>query len=164
MPLDNKGLEVGQIAPQWELKGTNGRAVSLASLRGRPVLLFFFRGTWCPSCRRQMEQIRDEWERIEPLTQVVSIVGQEEAPVREFLERTPLPYPLLCDPNRKVIEAHNVYQKFGLSGFRIAHPTTLIIDSVGIVRYCYVGSSQFDRPDLEEVIRELQVLTTLKIQ
>lgn len=162
MPLQNKGLEVGEQAPEWELQNIDGRKVRLSQFRGRPLLLFFFRGTWCPSCRKQMEQVRDQWAQLESLAQVVSIVGQDAAPVRDFLQRNPLPFTLLPDPDRKVIEAHNVYQKFGLTGFRIAHPTTLVLDGEGVVRYCYVGDSQFDRPDLDAVIRELENLNRVR--
>jgi peroxiredoxin Q/BCP len=162
MPLENKGLEIGQTAPNWELLGLAGEKVSLSQFRGRPLLLLFFRGTWCPSCRKQMEHFRDQWSRIEPLAQVVGIVGQDAQPVRDFLSRNPLPYPLLPDPDRQVIQLHNVYQRFSLTGFKIAHPTTLIIDGSGIVRYCYVGDSQFDRPDLEAVIRELESLSQVR--
>lgn len=158
MPLENKGIEIGHAAPEWQLTGLDGQLVSLRQFQGSPLLLFFFRGTWCPSCRKQMEQIRDEWRRIGPLAKVVGIVGQDAPAIKDFVARNPLPFPLLSDPDRQVIEAHNIYQRFSLTGFRIAHPTTLLIDQEGVVRYCYVGSSQFDRPNLEEVIAELHKL------
>ncbi len=153
-----KGLEIGQPAPSWELTASDGRKVRPSRFLGRPLLIFFFRGTWCPSCRQQMEQIRSSWSEIEPLARVIGIVGQEEGKVQSFLAEHPLPFPLLSDATREVIEAHNIYQRFGLNGFRIAYPTTLIVDRDSYVRYCYVGQSPFDRPDLKEVMQQLRNL------
>ncbi len=161
MSIANKGLEVGQPAPYWELLGIDGRKVSLDQFRGRPLLMFFFRGTWCPNCRRQMEDIRNQWERIAPLAQVVGVVGQGDRETADYMARNQLPFPLLPDPSRSIIKSYGVYQFFSLNAFRIAHPTTLIIDSAGLVHFCYVGESQFDRPDLDHIVSELQNLRRL---
>lgn len=161
MAQEDKGLEVGAAAPYWEVRAADGRRINLTQFRGRPLLMFFFRGTWCPTCRKQMEDIRNQWARIEPLAQVVGFVGQGERETQEYLARNPLPFPLLPDPNRAIIKAYGVFQRFSINGFRIAHPTTLIINGQGIVHFCYVGDSQFDRPDLESITRELRNLQRL---
>ena len=123
-------------------------------------MLFFFRGTWCPNCRKQMQSVAAEWERIEPVAAVIGIVGQDSRTTEDFLARNPLPFPLLPDPDREVVKQFGVFQRFSLEGFRIAYPSTLIIDAQGIVRYCYVGESQFDRPDLRQILHELDVMTS----
>ncbi len=105
-----------------------------------------------------MESVAAEWKRIEPLAAVVGIVGQDSRTTEDFLARNPLPFPLLPDPDREVVKQFGVFQRLSLEGFRIAYPSTLIIDEEGIVRYCYVGESQFDRPDLRQIISELGVL------
>ncbi len=155
MPLENKGIQVGQLGPDWELQTVQGEKFTFRQFRGQNLLLFFFRGTWCPSCRGQMEMIRDNWGTIQGFAQVIGIVGENPRQTKEFLDRNPLPFPLLADPTRKVIEDHNIYKQFSLDGFRIARPTTIIYDRHGIVRYCYVGSSQFDRPSITELLTEL---------
>jgi peroxiredoxin Q/BCP len=162
MPLPDKGIEIGQPAPYWELKGPEGQLIKSTEFSGRSLLLFFFRGTWCPSCRDQMQKISVMWERIKSLAPAIGIAGENQPSINRFLTRHPLPFPLISDPTRQVIEAHNVYQKWGLYGFNIAHPSTLVIDREGLVRYCYVGSRPFDRPDLEEVLLELKGLFSLE--
>ncbi len=157
----NKGLEVGQVAPAWTLVNDQGRRMTLAQFKGRPLVMFFFRGTWCPTCRKQMADISQRWANLSPLAQVVGIVAQSEAETRNYLSRNSLPFPLLPDPDREVIKAYGVYQRFGLNGFRTAHPTTLIIRPDGIIHLCYVGDSQFDRPDLNNIIQELGGLQKL---
>jgi peroxiredoxin Q/BCP len=157
---DNKhrGLEVGEIAPEWNLKGPDGKLIGLFRYFNQPLLMFFFRGTWCQSCLKQIEQIQDAWSEIEPLVQVVGIMRDSESRINEYLAEGPLPFPLIADPSAKVIQLHNVYQRFGLNGFRIAYPTTIILDRNHIVRYCYVGLTQFDRPEISEVLAELHKL------
>jgi peroxiredoxin Q/BCP len=157
-----RGLEVGRPGVNWELTAPDGKLITSNQFLGRPLLMFFFRGTWCPSCRSQMLQLRDNWEKLEAVSNVVGIVSEEPNMTREFLSHNPLPYLLLPDPERNVVEAHNIYRKFGLDGFRVAIPTTIILDSIGIVRYCYVGNSQFDRPSIDEVVRELVRLPMVK--
>lgn len=151
------GIEVGQKAPEWTLKNTEGQTVTLLQYRGRAVVMFFFRGTWCPNCRKQMEQIRERYDNLKVYAEVIGIVGQGEKEARDYLARNPLPYPMLVDPDRETIKLYGVYQFFGLNGFNVAHPSTIIIDREGVVRYCYVGG-QFDRPDLADILTQLQNL------
>lgn len=160
LPHDNKqkGLEVGELAPTWMLKDLDGKLTGLFRYFGQPLVLFFFRGTWCASCRQQIAQITAEWSRISPLAEVVGVMRENEKSIRDFLSHNSIPFPLLADPEANVIKLHNVYQRFGLNGFRIANPTVLILDRDQVVQYCYVGLTQFDRPDLSEVIAELEKL------
>ncbi len=160
MPLLDKGLTIGQSAPRWQLAGLDDKLVSLDQFQGQPVLLIFLRGTWCPNCRKQMETVRSEWARVAPLARVVAIVSQPAPEISDYLSRNPMPFSLLSDPNREVIKQYGVYQRLSLDGFRIAYPSTMIIDRGGVVRYSYVGGSQFDRPDFNQVINELEKLKT----
>ncbi|MDB5083090.1 MAG: resA 1 [Chloroflexi bacterium] len=160
MALADKGLTLGTLAPAWQLAGLDDKLVSLDQFQGQPVLLIFLRGTWCPNCRKQMETVRNEWSRVAPLARVIAIVSQAGPEVSDYLSRNPMPFPLLPDPNRDVIKLYGVYQRLGLDGFRVAYPTTMIIDQGGIVRYSYVGGSQFDRPDFNQVLVELEKLKT----
>jgi thioredoxin-dependent peroxiredoxin len=160
MPLADKGLTIGELAPRWQLAGLDDKLVSLDQFQGQPVLLIFLRGTWCPNCRKQMETVRSEWARVASLARVLAIVSQPPPEISDYLSRNPMPFPLLSDPNREVIKQYGVYQRLSLDGFRIAYPSTMIIDRAGVVRYSYVGGSQFDRPDFNQVIKELEKLKT----
>jgi peroxiredoxin Q/BCP len=159
MARTDKGLEIGQVAPDWEIKRGDGQAVKAILFRGRPLVIFFFRGTWCPSCRKQMEDIKEQWKALSSRAQIIGIIAEPVSKLEEYMRRANLPFTLLADPDRKVIVKHNVYRRFGLDGFRVAFPSTLILDNSGVVRYCYVGESTFDRPEISEVIYELDKLT-----
>ncbi len=158
--LLDKGLKIGETAPQWQLTALDGNIYSLDQFQDQSLLLIFLRGTWCPNCRKQMEAVRNDWARLAPLAKVVALVGQSASEVSDYLSRNPMPFPLLPDPTREVIKKYGVYQRLSLDGFRIAYPSTMIIDQRGVVRYSYVGGSQFDRPDFNQVITELEKLKT----
>lgn len=98
--MSKEGIAIGDSAPEWKLKTIDGLNITLSQYRGKAVVLFFFRGTWCPTCRKQMEQIRDKFDVLSGLAQIIGIAGQGEKETREYLARNPLPYLLLPDLNR----------------------------------------------------------------
>src|SRR3954453_21309323 len=95
MPLLDKGLKIGEAAPTWQLAGLDDKLVNLEQFQGHPLLLIFLRGTWCPNCRKQMEAVRNEWDRVAHLARVVALVGQAAPEVSDYLSRNPMPFPLL---------------------------------------------------------------------
>jgi peroxiredoxin len=73
-----------------------------------------------------------------------------------FLAKNEVPFPLLLDEDRTVTKAYGVYHAIGFDAFNIAHPAAFVIDSSGIVRYIYVGSSQTDRAPIEQLLSALE--------
>lgn len=78
-------------------------------------------------------------------------------PERYFREHS-MPYPFLLDEDRAVTKAYGVYQWVGFDGVNIAHPATFVIDARGIVRYIYIGDSQWDRAPIASVLGALRNL------
>jgi len=70
----------------------------------------------------------------------------------EFLAKNPISFPFLFDEDRTVTKTYGVYQRLGVDAINIARPTTFVIDRNGIIRYLYVGSSQYDRAPVDEVL------------
>jgi peroxiredoxin len=66
------------------------------------------------------------------------------------------PFPLLCDEDRKVIKAYGVWHPIGIDAFNVAHPASFLIDAKRKVRYSFVGSTQFARAPLKEIIAAAQ--------
>jgi peroxiredoxin len=83
---------------------------------------------------------------------VAGVVGQEAGAVARYLTGSPLPFPLLIDPERKVIRGYGVYQFLGIDAFNIARPSQFLVDRDGRIRFLYVGSSQWDRPAKEGLL------------
>ena len=72
----------------------------------------------------------------------------------DFLKKTPAPFAYLFDEDREVTKGYGVYHRLGLDAINIAHPATFVVDGQGIVRWMYIGSTQFDRAPMERVLEE----------
>jgi peroxiredoxin len=156
MPNPSKGLKKGESIPLFKLPNVQGQEVSIERWIGRPFLLYFLRGTWCPNCRKQLAQLKEKAQVFQDLDiQVLVIVGQKREAVDSFLEKNPMPFPFLIDKTREVIKAFNVYHPFGINAYKIAHPSTFLIDQNGHVAFAYVGRHQADRPSFESTYKEV---------
>lgn len=127
------GAVVGRPAPAFALVGIDGRRVSTASLRGRPLLVNFW-ASWCTECRKEHPLLAQAGRRWAGRVSFVGIVFQDKAgAIRDFLaemgEDASTAYPNLMDPgSRTAID-------FGVYGV----PETFFVDRSGIVRYKRVG-------------------------
>jgi peroxiredoxin len=75
-----------------------------------------------------------------------------------FLEKHPIASVFLLDEDRIVTKAYGLHHALGTDAIDIAHPATLAIDRVGVVRYIYRGDNQLDRAPLDEVLGVLHGL------
>ena len=82
----------------------------------------------------------------------LAVAGQWPRELRGFAERNGITFPLLVDKDRNVIKSYGVYHWLSFEAYNIARPATFIIDLLGIVRYMYIGSHQFDMVDQIELI------------
>ena len=110
LPPTHGPVQVGEPAPTFALTDLDGRRVSLAQLKGKPVLINFW-ATWCVPCRDELPLIRDEYlaHRTEGLEVVAINWGDESAgTVRSFWKRLSLqPAPVL-DPDGSASRAYGV--------------------------------------------------------
>ena len=90
----------------------------------------------------------------------IAIAGQWPRELRGFAERNGISYPLLVDKDRDVIKSYGVYHWFSFEAYNIARPATFIIDKLGVVRYMYIGSHQFDMVDQTELIECLKLINS----
>lgn len=87
--------------------------------------------------------------------QLLAIAGQKVESLVQFAEKEKIRIPLLSDPTREVIKAYEVFTPIKWDSFRIAIPSTYLLDRQHVIRYSYIGESQFDRPDLDDLFRAL---------
>ena len=79
----------------------------------------------------------------------------------KFLAEHPVSFPFLLDEERKITKTYGLYHRIGMDAFNIAHPATLVVDRVGVIRFIYRGDNQADRAPLEQVFDVLNKLTKL---
>jgi len=128
--------EQGALAPDFTLVSDAGEPVTLSSLRGRPVVLFFYPKDDTPGCTRQACGIRDAWADFEAAgAEVLGVSILDEASKARFKEKHELPFTLLADPDHTVAEAYGVWvekKNYGKTYHGIER-TTFVIDAEGRV-------------------------------
>lgn len=103
-------LEAGMPAPDFTLLDQDGRSVSLADLRGRKTVLYFYPAAMTPGCTTQACDFRDSIASLEGAGyQVVGVSRDEPAKLAAFRERDGLTFPLLSDPDHAVHDAYGAW-------------------------------------------------------
>jgi cytochrome c-type biogenesis protein len=109
-PAPHGSVQLGKPAPDFTLKDVNGNEVTMAQLKGKPILISFW-ATWCVPCRQELPLIRDEYlaHKAEGLSVVAIDYGNESTDtVRSFWKAMNLqPAPIL-DPAGKASDAYGV--------------------------------------------------------
>ena len=125
------GTEVGDAAPDFELKDGEGRSWRLSHHRSKVVAIIFYPRDETPVCTKQMCSIRDRWAEYEDTgAEVVAIsVGSVDSH-KKFAAHHNLPQRLLSDEDCDVARAFNV--KSFLGGSQRA---VIVIDRAGVIRY-----------------------------
>lgn len=160
MARENKVLKVGDRAPDFALPDPlTGGVTQLADLLGKPLLLYFGRGTWCPTCRQWMDKLQTNIEELETRNaRMVTIMAQNAAGMKAFLETKRYPFPVLADATREVAKQYGVYVRANLESINIARPANFVLDAQGTIRYLHVASVQFEYASLPEILATLDTL------
>ncbi len=150
---DTATVEVGKPAPPIDLPAANvgkalpgkadAKTLSLADLRGKNVVLYFFPKAMTPGCTRQSCKFRDlskEFAKYD--TVVIGISTDRLADQNKFTEKESLNFPLLADADKKVAKEYGVL----LSDRGVARRATFVIDKQGIVRKIYPSANADKNP------------------
>ena len=128
-------LKEGTAAPDFEGTLDDGSTFRLADYKGRKnVVLYFYPKDFTPGCTREACNFRDEADSFESHSAVVVGVSSDTADShKSFKEQHNLPFPLVADPDKRIIK---LYQAQGLLGMIIAR-ITYVIDKEGIIRRAF---------------------------
>jgi thioredoxin-dependent peroxiredoxin len=138
--LFSSPLAVGSPAPHFELPDQDGNLITLASLRGRNVVLVFYPADDTSVCTKQLCEFRDRWPMVQQQNAIVFGVnpGKNHAAFRDKFQ---LPFPLLLDQGQKV------GAKYRAKGLIVPKRTVYLIAPDGVIRYAQRG-----KPEPEEVL------------
>ena len=129
-------VEEGSPAPDFTLTSDSGEQVSLESLRGKPVVLYFYPKDDTPGCTAQACGIRDAWGEFQRSGAVVLGVSPDspESHVK-FREKYSLPFTLLADEEHSVAEAYDTWVEKEYAGKKYmgVERSTFVIDADGNV-------------------------------
>lgn len=127
-------LQEGQKAPDFLAKDQNGKTVSLADLKGQKVVIYFYPADDTPGCTKQACNLRDNYsDLLKAGIKVIGISPDDNSSHQAFTEKYSLPFPLIPDPERTIIEKYGVWGEKNLYGrkFEGLHRTTFVIDEEG---------------------------------
>jgi len=103
-------IEEGKAAPAFTLTDADGKTVSLKDFAGKNVILYFYPKDDTPGCTKEACGFRDDWAAIKKANAVVlGVSADSEASHQKFRSKYKLPFPLLSDPKRSVMEKYGAY-------------------------------------------------------
>jgi peroxiredoxin Q/BCP len=129
-------IETGQQAPDFTLPDQDGEAVTLSSLRGRPIVLYFYPKADTPGCTTQACSIRDHESDYDSAGAVVVGVSPDPvSAVKRFHAKQSLNFTLLADEDHEVCDLYGVWGEKSMYGrtYMGAMRSTFIIDPDGNV-------------------------------
>jgi thioredoxin-dependent peroxiredoxin len=122
-------LAPGDQAPDFTLPDADGNQVSLSSLRGQRVIIYFYPAAMTPGCTKQACDFRDSKADLSDAGfAVLGISPDSPAKLAKFRDRDGLTFPLLSDPDRRVLQAYGAYGEKMMYGKK----------SVGVIRSTFV--------------------------
>ncbi|MFA6536846.1 MAG: redoxin domain-containing protein [Patescibacteria group bacterium] len=130
--------------------------------KNRFLVLIFYRGIWCNSCKKQLKETNEHLTEFENLQSKVVAVSADTAfkasLMKTFLK---LKYPVLADHKLELIKLFQleILEKENW----IAKPAVLIFDQEGIKVFEYIGKDHEDRPSIEAILTKLKDLNLAKI-
>jgi len=127
-------LEVGQAAPDFSLPDEEGRPVRLSEFRGKKVVLYFYPKDDTPGCTREACDFRDERPDFNDRRAVILGVSADSGEShKKFKAKYALNFPLLSDPERRVIQAYGAWKQKSMYGrtYMGIVRSTVIIDEKG---------------------------------
>ncbi len=142
----SSGRMIGKPAPDLTLKDLSGNDVSIASFKGKTVLLNFW-ATWCPYCRKEraeLNTLHDEYKDRDLVIVSISIDRSLEK-LKRYMKEMPAEFIVLSDTEGS---SAGSYEIMGL-------PTSYMIDSEGIVRHKNTGYKKWTSSSSRKIINDL---------
>ena len=134
-------LRIGDRAPDFSLPAGDGKTVSLADLRGKVAVVFFYPKDETPGCTREACEFRDSYETfVEAGAEVIGVSDDSVESHKKFAEHHRLPMTLLSDREGKVRTLFGVKSLLGLPD-----RVTFVIDRDGTIRHVFQARLRFGK-------------------
>ena len=130
-------LTEGDKAPDFKAKDQNGNPVSLKDFRGKKVVLYFYPEDDTPTCTVEACNLRDNYAILEKRGLVIlGVSPDDEKKHKKFEQKYKLPFTLIADPDKKIVDKYGVWGEKNLYGRKYMglHRTTFLIDEKGIIQ------------------------------
>ncbi len=150
--------EVGTPAPKFEGKTQDNDVVKLSDYRGRKLALYFYPKDDTSGCTKQACNLRDGYhDLLDAGIAVVGVSTDDQKSHEKFADKYELPFPLIADVDKKIVESYAVYGEKSLYGRKYmgTKRTTFLIDEEGIIRHVIKRPKVSDHAD--EILKKFGV-------
>ena len=151
-------LSAGDPAPDFQLPDADGELVSLMTFRGERVVLYFYPAALTPGCTTQACDFRDNLSVLNRAgLAVVGLSPDKPEKLRKFRETHALTFPLLSDPDHKVLEAFGAWGEKSLYGKTVTGVirSTVVVDASGRVEHAFYNVKATGH--VAKLLRDLKV-------
>lgn len=166
-------LGVGDTVPSFALPDANGDTVSLADvLADGPVVLSFYRGSWCPFCNLELRAMQQELANAEAANVTLVAISPNTPDISsEFAKEIEVTFPVLSDVDNAVARQFNIVFEIndglaelmkeqgrdltemnGSDKWELPIPATYVIDQAGVIQFAFVDTNHRARAEPSEVV------------
>jgi peroxiredoxin Q/BCP len=114
-------IKIGDPAPDFKATAVGGiygggQTVKLSDFAGSPLVLYFYPKDGTPGCTAQACELRDSWRELQSKAELFGVSVDTTESHQKFIKEHGLPFPLLSDPNREIVEAYHVWVEKSMYG------------------------------------------------
>jgi len=175
--MAQSGLKTGEKAPEFTAIDNAGKKVDLKSLlkTHKSVVLFFYRGQWCPYCNKHIQQLQDSLQLLTGKgAYVVGVTPETSDNINKTIEKTHASFSMVQDKDYTIMKAYDVnyvmdptmVAKYKTNGIDLEKnngntdhvlpvPATYIIDKSGKIKYVQFDKDYRKRPSVATILAEL---------
>ena len=171
------GLKEGMKAPDFTAKDNAGKMLNLKQLlkSHKTVVLFFYRGQWCPYCNLHIKQLQDSLQQLTAKgAYVIGVTPETGENINKTMEKTKASFSMVQDKGYKIMDAYDVkfvmdkdlvkkYKGYGIdlnknngnSDHVLPVPATYIIDRTGKITYVHFDKDYKKRASVSTLLKQL---------
>ena len=175
--LAQSGLKNGAVAPEFSAKDNAGQTLDLKSLlkSHKTVVLFFYRGQWCPYCNKHIKQLQDSLQLLTSKgAYVVGVTPETGENINKTIDKTHASFSIIQDKDYKIMKAYDVnytvndetlsqLKKYGIdleknngnTDHVLPVPATYVIDHSGKIIYVHFDKDYTKRPSVSTILSVL---------
>ena len=148
-------LQIGDKSPEILGTGQDGKTVKSTDFTGKKLALYFYPKDNTPGCTAQACSLRDGYQDLKKAGYaVVGVSVDSEDSHRKFIEKFDLPFPLIADVDKKLVQEFGVWQEkknYGKTYMGTVR-TTFLIDEAGIIRHIIEGRGVDTKNHAEQIL------------
>lgn len=173
--LDSHALQCGDIAPDFSLISTDNEEINLYKLlETKPVIISFFRGSWCPFCVKELEHFQNNLELMQKNAHFIAISPQKAAISGQLKKEKSMSITILSDIKNNIAnqfglvftlpeKMRELYKSLGANlfdfndddSYTLPIPATYLIGQDKKIQFAYVNVNYMERADISELLKVL---------